>query len=84
MTRRIMRSFRTTDRASLVALWARVFPDDPHRNRPEAMIDNKLTVQSELLLIAQVDERLVGAMIAPKTMAWSRSTRGWDTPRRHV
>ena len=68
----IIRSFRPTDRAALVHLWSGVFPEDPPRNAPDSMIDNKLRVQSDLLLVAELDERLVGAV-----MAGFDGTRGW-------
>ncbi len=60
----LIRPFRASDRGALEALWSRVFPDDPPRNAPAAMIDSKLKVQPELLLVGTVDEALVGAVIA--------------------
>jgi len=59
-----IRPFEETDRDALVQLWAGVFPDDPPRNAPAAMIDNKLKVQPELLLVGTVDGALVAAVIA--------------------
>jgi len=59
-----IRPFEETDRDALVQLWAGVFPDDPPRNAPAAMIDNKLGVQPELLLVGTVDGGLVAAVIA--------------------
>ncbi len=67
-----VRSYRPDDRDSLVSLWARVFPDDPPRNAPDRMIDNKLRVQPELLLVAEDEGALVGAV-----MAGFDGTRGW-------
>lgn len=67
-----IRSFGPGDRAALVQLWSEVFPEDPPRNAPESMIDNKLRVQSDLLLVAELDDRLVGAV-----MAGFDGTRGW-------
>ena len=67
-----VRSYRPDDRESLVSLWDRVFPDDPHRNAPDRMIENKLRVQPELLLVAEDDGSLVGAV-----MAGFDGTRGW-------
>lgn len=67
-----VRSFQPTDRAALVDLWGRVFPDDPPRNAPAMMIENKLRVQPELLLVAEVEGRLVGAVIAGYD-----GVRGW-------
>lgn len=48
-----IRSFQESDRRQLEALWTRVFPDDPPRNAPARMIDNKRKVQPELLLVAE-------------------------------
>ena len=68
----MIRPFTGRDRAALEALWNRVFPDDPPRNAPAAMIDNKLKVHPELLLVATWDEALVGAVIAGYD-----GVRGW-------
>lgn len=59
-----IRAFRESDRVELEHLWARVFPDDPPWNAPGAMIERKLTVQPELLLVGERDGVLVGAIIA--------------------
>ena len=48
-----IRSFRESDRSQLEVLWARLFPDDPPRNAPGRMIDHKMKVQPELLLVAE-------------------------------
>ena len=68
MTRRSerlsVRPFQHGEREALQRLWARVFPDDPPLNAPEVMIENKLKVQPELLLVGEVEGTLVGAMIA--------------------
>ncbi len=72
MNRCTVRSYRPEDRESLVSLWDRVFPDDPPRNAPDRMIENKLRVQPELLLVAEDDGSLVGAV-----MAGFDGTRGW-------
>jgi ribosomal protein S18 acetylase RimI-like enzyme len=68
----LIRPFRTHDRPALEALWARVFPDDPPWNAPAVMIDKKLKVQPELLLVGFVQEDLVGAVITgfDGTRAW--------------
>ncbi len=72
MNQGTVRSYRPDDRESLVSLWDRVFPDDPPWNAPDRMIENKLRVQSELLLVAEDDRSLVGAV-----MAGFDGTRGW-------
>lgn len=68
----VVRSFEPRDRDSLLALWAEVFPDDPPRNSPASMIEQKLRVQPELLLVSISGEDLVGAV-----MAGFDGTRGW-------
>lgn len=59
-----IRPFDPADRSALEELWGRVFPDDPPWNAPATMIDNKLKVQPELLLVGEADGTLVGAVIA--------------------
>ncbi|MET0793364.1 MAG: GNAT family acetyltransferase [Polyangiaceae bacterium] len=67
-----IRSFQAPDRPALEALWARVFPDDPPRNAPSLMIEQKLKVQPDLLLVGLLGEALVGAVITgfDGTRAW--------------
>jgi ribosomal protein S18 acetylase RimI-like enzyme len=67
-----IRPYQAADRAALVALYNRVFPDDPPWNEPGALIDRKLTVQPELLLVAVLEHDLAGAV-----MAGFDGVRGW-------
>ena len=67
-----IRPFDAVDRDALERLWAQVFPDDPPRNAPAIMIDNKLKVQPELLLVGKVGDAVVGAV-----MAGFDGVRGW-------
>lgn len=67
-----IRRFRDGDRVAVEALWSRVFPDDPPRNAPAAMIESKLKVQPELLLVGEFDGGIVGAV-----MAGYDGVRGW-------
>ncbi len=60
----LVRAFRSEDRGALERLWSRVFPNDPPSNAPALMIETKLKVQSDLLLVGTVDDALVGAVIA--------------------
>ncbi|HEY0706840.1 MAG TPA: GNAT family acetyltransferase [Polyangia bacterium] len=68
----VIRSYVATDRAALESLWSDVFPDDPAWNAPSALIERKLTVQPELLLVATTPAGLVGAV-----MAGFDGVRGW-------
>jgi hypothetical protein len=80
-----IRAFRNGDRAAVEALWTRVFPDDPPRNAPSVVIENKLKVQPELLLVGEVDgvdgaaegAGAVGARIVGAVMAGYDGVRGW-------
>jgi ribosomal protein S18 acetylase RimI-like enzyme len=67
-----VRPFQPPDRPALEALWGRVFAGDPPWNAPAVMIDNKLKVQPELLLVGVLDDVLVGAV-----MAGFDGVRGW-------
>jgi len=67
-----VRAFVAADGPSLETLWSRVFPGDPPRNAPALLIARKLEVQPELLLVAVLDEILVGA-----AMAGYDGVRGW-------
>jgi ribosomal protein S18 acetylase RimI-like enzyme len=68
----LIHPFQPSDRAALEALWGRVFPDDPPHNAPAAMIDSKLKVQPELLLVGLLEGQLVAAVIAGYD-----GVRGW-------
>jgi len=59
-----VRPFTNDDRAGVTALWIEAFPDDPPRNRPDRMIARKMTVQPELFLVALMDGRVIGTVLA--------------------
>jgi ribosomal protein S18 acetylase RimI-like enzyme len=67
-----VRSYQPADRVALEALWQRVFPDDPPWNAPALMIEAKLRVQPELLLVGEHGATIVGAL-----MAGFDGVRGW-------
>jgi predicted N-acetyltransferase YhbS len=50
-----------------------VFPDDPPWNAPDAMIESKLRIQPELLLVAE----LAGGSIVGALIAGFDGVRGW-------
>lgn len=58
-----IRPFEEADRAPVASLWNTVFPDDPPRNAPEAVIGRKLRVQRELFLVAELGAVPVGTVI---------------------
>jgi ribosomal protein S18 acetylase RimI-like enzyme len=61
---RVFRPDASEDRRQVVALWNRVFPGDPPWNAPDAMIDRKLGAQPELFLVAEIDGRIAGTVLA--------------------
>lgn len=58
-----VRTYRPSDRASLIELWRDAFPDDLPHNEPERVIDAKLAVD-DLIFVAVREGALVGACIA--------------------
>ena len=58
-----IRPYEESDEPEVVALWNRVFPDDPPRNAPERVIRQKLEVQRELFLVGLEDGRLVATVL---------------------
>ena len=64
MARVEVRPFTLDDREAVIALWIEVFADDPPWNEPGAVIQRKLTVQPELFLVALVEGRVIGTVLA--------------------
>ena len=67
-----VREYAERDRDDVVALWNRVFADDPPRNAPERVIARKLATQRELFLVADDRGRVVGTVLG----GWD-GFRGW-------
>jgi ribosomal protein S18 acetylase RimI-like enzyme len=67
-----IRPYIESDEATVVALWREVFPNSPAWNHPETDIRRKLAVQRELFLVATLDAKLVGTV-----MAGYDGHRGW-------
>ncbi len=60
------------DRAKVIALWERVFPDDPPHNAPAKVFDAKFLVADGLLFVADDAECIIGTV-----MATYDGHRGW-------
>jgi hypothetical protein len=60
----LVRPYEPRDEAAVVELWRDAFPDDPPWNDPARVIRRKLAIQPELFLVGQLDERIVGAVVA--------------------
>ncbi|MCA9073870.1 MAG: GNAT family acetyltransferase [Planctomycetaceae bacterium] len=67
-----IRSLEPFDEANVVDLWSEVFPDGALHNDPEASLKRKLEVDHDLLLVAVVDDRVVGTV-----MGGYDGHRGW-------
>lgn len=65
------RKYREDDKQKLIALWQKVFPDDPPHNEPSGVIAAKLKVD-DLIFVAEQDNEIVGAC-----MAGYDGHRGW-------
>ena len=60
------------DRPGVVALWNRIFPEDPPHNAPAAVFDAKLATGDGMLFIAKE-----GSLIIGTAMAGYDGHRGW-------
>ena len=60
------------DRASVIALWERVFPDDSPHNAPAKMFDAKLAMRDDMLLVATDADTVIGT-----AMVGYDGHRGW-------
>lgn len=67
-----VRRFTPADEPGVVALWSEVFAGDPPWNEPRAMLAKKLARDPELVFVAVVDARVVGAVLAGYD-----GVRGW-------
>ena len=68
----LVRSYSEADRSDVLALWLRVFDDDPQHNDDVAMLERKQQVQPELFLVAERAGCVVGTV-----MAGYDGVRGW-------
>ena len=58
-----IRKYQEEDRAGLIELFQKVFPDDPPHNEPLKVIDAKLAVD-DLIFVTVVDDQVIGGCIA--------------------
>ncbi len=63
MTELQIRSYHESDEAHVSSLWHLVFPDDPARNAPARVIQQKLSVQRELFFVGILDGHVVGTVL---------------------
>ena len=67
-----IRSYRPDDEPDVIQLWKKVFPNTPSHNNPQRDIKTKLMVQSDLFLVAEINQELAGT-----AMAGFDGHRGW-------
>ena len=67
-----IRPCTTHDRAGVIALWERVFPDDPPHNASAKVFDAKLAMHDDMLFVATDADSIVGT-----AMAGYDGHRGW-------
>jgi ribosomal protein S18 acetylase RimI-like enzyme len=67
-----IRPFDPSDHAAVVTLWSEVFPSEPQWNDPALIIQRKLQVQPDLFLVAILDGKVIGTVIAGYD-----GVRGW-------
>ena len=67
-----IRSYRPDDEPGVIQLWKKIFPNTPSHNDPLKDIKTKLKIQSDLFLVADTNQQLVGTV-----MAGFDGHRGW-------
>jgi ribosomal protein S18 acetylase RimI-like enzyme len=67
-----IRAYKSTDKRAVVALWRKVFPDDPPHHDPAETIRQKVATQPELFFVATRRGAVVGTI-----MAGYDGHRGW-------
>ena len=59
----IVRCYEAADYDAVVALWERVFADDPPWNAPAELIRTKVRVQPELFFVCELNGAIVGTAV---------------------
>ena len=67
-----IRPYEAGDKSGLIQLWTEVLPDRAPHNDPLSSLERKLVVDSDLLLVAVVDDVVVGTV-----MGGYDGHRGW-------
>jgi ribosomal protein S18 acetylase RimI-like enzyme len=67
-----VRPYQDADEEAVIALWREVLPDSAPHNDPATSIRNKLAVDRDLFLVAEVDGKVAGAV-----MGGYDGHRGW-------
>ena len=67
-----IRPYRDEDKRELLALWTEIFPAESPHNDPQTSLDKKLRTDRDLLLVALIDDRVIGSV-----MGGYDGHRGW-------
>ncbi len=67
-----IRPYQDADEEAVIALWREVLPDSAPHNDPATSIRNKLAVDRDLFLVAEIDGNVVGTV-----MGGYDGHRGW-------
>ena len=67
-----IRAYQDTDRPALIEIYQLCFPNAPAWNNPAKMIDDKIAIDPQGLLVGMVDGRIVSTI-----MAGYDGHRGW-------
>ena len=67
-----IRPYLDEDKTELLALWTEIFPAESPHNDPQTSLDKKLRTDRDLLLVALIDDRVIGSV-----MGGYDGHRGW-------
>ena len=67
-----IRPYRDGDKRELLTLWTEIFPAESPHNDPQTSLDKKLRTDRDLLLVALIDDRVIGSV-----MGGYDGHRGW-------
>lgn len=67
-----IRPYQDSDQQAVIALWREILPDSAPHNDPARSLRNKLAVDRDLLLVAEVDGAVMGT-----AMGGYDGHRGW-------
>jgi hypothetical protein len=59
----VIRPYQPSDQSSVAGLWRVVFPDDPPWNAPASVIRRKVAFQPELLVVGELEGRVVATIV---------------------
>ena len=58
-----IRSYQDQDKTGLIALWTEIFSTGSAHNDPQTSLDKKLRIDRDLLLVALMDDVVIGSVM---------------------